>query len=79
MKKKVSNIEKMGHDEIYNLHQFAYEEEGFVHFIATYPDLICVVGSQFMLAEVKQLLREKAELVFGYDTTFSVGTVIQTS
>jgi hypothetical protein len=55
------------------LHQFAYEEEGFVHCIATYPDLIRVLGTQSMLNEVKKLLREKAELTFGYDTTFRIG------
>jgi len=73
VKKKVEKAGKLGHDEIFNLHQLAYEEDGFVHHITTFPDLVCVVGSPYMLDEIKRLLKSKQDMIFSYDTTFSVG------
>ena len=72
LRKKSEANKSLCHDEIYNLHQLAYEEDGFIREIVTYPDSICVVGSTFMVNEVKKLIKER-DIVLSYDTTFSVG------
>ena len=73
LKRKVASESNIGPDDIFNLHQLAYEECDFVHVITTYPDLTCVVGSTDMLKHLKQLISHRQNVVLSYDTTFSVG------
>ena len=47
---------------------------GFVHYIATFPDLAITVGSQELLQELNRVIRLKDhDFVFSYDTTFTLG------
>ena len=53
----------------------AYEDEGFIHFIATYPDLVCIAGLEEMLGHLNTVLENvpKVDQLLSYDTTFSMG------
>ena len=47
---------------------------GFVHYIATFPDLAITVGSQELLEELNRVIRLKGhDFLFSYDTTFTLG------
>ena len=41
---KARIVERPTKDAITNLQAMAYEDEGFIHNIATYPDLVCIAG-----------------------------------
>lgn len=64
---------RLTRDAIYNTHEIAYEG-GFVHYIATYPDLAIIVGTQEILEELNRVVKLKdRDFLFSYDTTFSLG------
>ena len=48
---KHSNDSRISRDDLYNLHEIAYNTTGFVHKIITYPDLACVCGLEQILKE----------------------------
>ena len=35
---------RLSRDDLYNLHEIAYDIDGFVHKVITYPDLTCICG-----------------------------------
>ena len=37
---------RLSHDALYNMHEVAYDSEGFVKVIMTYPDLIVACGHE---------------------------------
>jgi hypothetical protein len=74
MKAKTQDTDRLTRDAIANIHELAYSSPGFVKYIATYPDLVVVCGSEFMQAELKQVLSlNSVDQLFLYDTTFSLG------
>lgn len=50
-KKQVANMQaqqcqklRLSHDALYNMHELAFDLDGFIHKIVTFPDLIVVCG-----------------------------------
>ena len=75
IREKARTEERPTKDAITNLQAMAYEDEGFIHYIATYPDLVCIAGLEEMLVHLNAILQivPKVEQLLSYDTTFSVG------
>ena len=75
IREKARTEERPTKDMITNLHAMAYEDEGFIHYIATYPDLVCIAGLEEMLMHLNsvQQVVPKVEQLLSYDTTFSMG------
>jgi hypothetical protein len=81
--KQVANIQanerkkfRLTHDALYNIHALAYDLDGFVAKITTYPDLVLICGSKNMAHELDQLLlcqSPSAPQLLSYDTTFQLG------
>lgn len=63
------------HDALYNVHELAYDLDGFVAKITTYPDLVLICGSQSIVSEMDRVLqcRSSAPQLLSYDTTFQLG------
>ena len=66
--------QRLSRDDILNLHEMAYELNGYIHWINTYPDLEVVFGMKELLQELDNILvmRESGEML-SYDTTFNLG------
>ena len=64
---------------MYNIHEIAFDLDGFVSKIITYPDLdlVIVCGHPKLLMEMNNLLQIGAihGQLFSYDTTFELGDV----
>ena len=80
--KQISNIKarnrqkfRLTHDSLYNIHELAFDLDGFIAKIITYPDLIVVCGSKLMVAELSKVLQTstKNSQLLSYDTTFKLG------
>ena len=79
--KQIQNIKattvtakRLSRDAIMNTHELAYEENGFIWHITTYPDVVIVCG----LKEVLDILTEtiswnRSGILLSYDTTFCLG------
>ena len=79
--KQVQNIKaasasakRISRDAIMNTHEIAYEENGFIWHITTYPDVAVVMGQK----EILELLTEaiswnRSGMLLSYDTTFCLG------
>ena len=54
---------------MYNLHELAYGVSGYIQKIVTYPDLVCVCGTDEIIQEMNRvlLLNENGKLL-SYDT-----------
>lgn len=74
-KRKIKSEERPTKDALINLQAIAYEVKEFVHFIATFPDLIAIIGMEEMLYELKDSLQtnNKYEQLLSYGTRFSMG------
>ena len=68
---------RVSHDELYNIHEMAYDLSGFVGKIITYPDLIIVCGNPKMFDEVESLMHTdfSSPQLLSYDTTFELGDI----
>ena len=65
---------RISKDELYNLHEIAYDTGNFVRTIVTVPNLICVCGVKEVLSEAnKVILRNECGQFLLYDTTFMLG------
>ena len=65
---------RLSRDDLYNLHEIAYDTNGFVHKIITYPDLVCICGLSSVLSEANKVLQLKDPgQLLSYDTTFQLG------
>ena len=66
---------RLTHDALYNLHEVAYDLNGFVAKITTYPDLVLICGLQTMAQELENLIQSSlsSPQLLSYDTTFQVG------
>ena len=67
---------RISKDELYNLHEIAYDTGDFVRAIVTLPNLMCVCvhGFKEVLSEANKVitLNESSQLL-SYDTTFMLG------
>ena len=66
---------RLTHDAIYNLHELAYDLNGFVKLITTYPDLVVICGLDKLIEELDLILQMDSERpqLLSYDTTFQLG------
>ncbi len=67
---------RLTHDALYNLHELAYDIDGFVKVITTYPSLIVVCGLFSLLTELDLTLQldfSRHSQLLSYDTTFQLG------
>ncbi len=66
---------RLTHDAIYNLHEIAYDLDGFVKVITTYPDLVIICGLDKLIHEFELILQidSKCPQLLSYDTTFQLG------
>ena len=66
---------RLSHDALYNTHELAYDLDGFVKVIKTFPDLTMVCGLDAMLKELDLVLQTQSQntQLLSYDTTFQLG------
>ena len=64
---------KISKDDIYNLHEIAYDIAGFFWKITTFPDLVCVCGLKELLDEADRVMHIGGDQLLSYDTTFQLG------
>ncbi len=66
---------RLTHDAIYNLHEIAYDLDGFIKVITTYPDLVIICGLDKLIHEFELILQidSKCPQLLSYDTTFQLG------
>ena len=65
---------RLSQDALYNIHEIAYDNPGFVWKITTFPDLICICGLQEILDELDRVLvLHSPSQLLSYDTTFQLG------
>ena len=48
------HLMRISKDDLYNIHEIAYDVSGFVWRITTYPNLVCIVGLQEILEEMDE-------------------------
>ena len=65
---------RLSHDALYNLHEVAYDLDGLVAQITTYPDLIAICGSKGMINEMGRVLQSHSSLpqFLLYDTILAI-------
>lgn len=80
--KQISNVQaknrqnfRLTHDALYNIHELAFDLNGFIAKIITYPDLVVVCGSTLMVTELGKVLQASTTVpqLLSYDTTFKLG------
>jgi len=80
--KQVSNLQAkerqlihFTHDVLYNLHKIAYDLDGYVSKIVTFPDLLVICRLKHILAELNRIISvtTKPPILLSYDTTFKLG------
>ena len=65
---------RLTNDALYNLHELAYDLDGFVLKISTYPDLVVICAMKSMVVEMEGVLQSHAmPQLLSYDTTFQLG------
>ena len=72
---RVRQKARLTHDALYNLHELAYDLDGFVKTVTTYPDLAVICGHDRVISEldsVLHLISDRPQLL-SYDTTFQLG------
>ena len=75
LQSRVKQKGRLTHDALYNVHELAYDLDGFVAKITTYPDLVLICGSNGIACEMDRVLqcRSSAPQLLSYDTTFQLG------
>ena len=65
----------LSHDALYNLHEVAYDLNGFVHKIETYPNLTVICRLKHLTDQLNSLIQLKSDIpiLLSYDTTFQLG------
>jgi len=63
------------HDALYNLHEIAYDLDGYISKVVTFPDLLVICGLKHILAELNWIISvtTKPPTLLSYDTTFKLG------
>jgi hypothetical protein len=73
-KVSVKHDSRYSRDALINAHELAFSIPGFVHYIATFPDLVMVVGTEVLLQEMEEVIRLPSMCqMLSYDTTFNLG------
>lgn len=69
---------RLSHDALYNLHEVAYDLNGFVHKIETYPNLTVICGLKHLTDQLNSLIQLKSDIpiLLSYDTTFQLSDFI---
>ena len=72
---KVKQKMRRSHDALYNLHELAYDLDGFVAKVVTFPNLLVICGSKNITIEMEKVLSLTSPLpqLLSYDTTFQLG------
>ena len=71
---RVRQKSRLSHDAIYNLHELAYDLDGFVQRITTYPNLVVVCGLNTIADHLNSVLLVNSQgQLLSYDTTFQLG------
>ena len=67
---------RLSHDSMYNLFEMAFDTQGFVHKIESYPDLLVICGLQNLIDELNRIIQAELEFpnLLSY-TTFCLGDV----
>ena len=75
IREKTMTDERPTKDAISNLQAMVFEDEGFIHYIATYPDLVCIAGLGEILMHLNSILEvvPKVEQLLSYDAMCSMG------
>ena len=76
LQQKQLHQSRISKDDLYNLHEIAYDTPGFIWKITTYPDLICVCGLHKILEELEKVVALKATpgmQLLSNGTTFQLG------
>ena len=74
IKDKVKQEGPFSRDSLLNTHQYAYNNTRTIHYIATFPDLIIIIGQEEMLRVFQDVLRIPLRYqLLSYDTTFNLG------
>ena len=65
---------RLSHDTLYNLHEVAYDLNGFIHEIETYPNLTVICGLKHLTGQLNSLIQLKSDIpiLLSYDTTFQL-------
>ena len=73
--KERQKVRLSSHDALYNVHELAYDLDGFVKVIKTFPDLTIVCSLDVMLKELDLVLQTQSTntQLLSYDTTFQLG------
>lgn len=66
---------RLTHDALYNLHEIAYDLDGFVSKIETFPNLAIICGLGSLAEQLDHLIQLQPDisLCMSYDTTFQLG------
>ena len=80
--KQISNVQakerqqtRFSHDALYNLHETAFDLDGYVSKTVTYPDLLVICRLKSILNELNQIISvgTQSPILLSYDTTFKLG------
>ena len=80
--KQISNLQarekqkaRFSHDALFNLHEIAFDLDGYVSKIVTYPDLLVICGLKSILSELNRIISTgpQSPILLSYDTTFKLG------
>ena len=80
--KQISNVQarerqksRFSHDALYNLHETAFDLDGYISKIVTYPDLLVICGLKSILNELNRIISAgtQSPILLSYDTTFKLG------
>ena len=68
---------QLTHNALYNLHELAYDLDGFVHKITTCPNLVVIFALRSMVVELETILQFNLHSqLLSYDTTFQLVTSV---
>ena len=72
---RVRQKSRLTQDALYNIHELAYDLDGFVKTITTYPDLVVICGHDRVIRELDSVLHLVSDCpqLLSYDTTFQLG------
>ena len=70
-----SKMKEPSHDALFNLHKIAFNLDGYVSKIVTYPDLLVICGLKSILSELNWIISTGIQslILLSYDTTFKLG------
>ena len=73
IRSKVLNMNRFSPDALSNIVELYYHIPGFIRKVEIVPDFNCVLISDEMVSLLSNLLANKIQVTFAYDTTFNIG------